>query len=55
MYSWAREPGSLGQEKDPNRPLEEKESVRWVAGFARVNALAEQLTETRLTYIPRRS
>jgi hypothetical protein len=51
LYSWTREPGSLGQEKDPNRPLEEKESVRWVDGFARVNELAEQLTDTRLTYI----
>jgi hypothetical protein len=50
-YSWAREPGSLAQEKDPNRSLEEKESVRWVDGFARVNELAEQLSETRLTYI----
>jgi hypothetical protein len=27
-HSWAREPGSLGRDKDPNRPLEEKESVR---------------------------
>lgn len=50
-YTWVREPGSLGQEKDPNRPLEEKESLRWVDGFARVNELAEQLTDTRLTYI----
>jgi hypothetical protein len=50
-YSWARAPGSLGQAKDPSRPLEEKESVRWVDGFARVNELAEQLTDTRLTYI----
>jgi hypothetical protein len=50
-YTWVREPGSLGEEKDPNRPLEAKESVRWVDGFARVNALAEQLTDTRLTYI----
>jgi hypothetical protein len=50
-YTWTREPGSLGQEKAPNRPLEEKESVRWVDGFARVNALAEQLPDTRLTYI----
>jgi hypothetical protein len=49
--NWAREPGSLGQAKDPSRPLEEKESVRWVDGFARVNELAEQLTDTRLTYI----
>ena len=51
LYSWAREPGSLGQEKGANRPLEDKESVRWVDGFAHVNELAEQLTETRLTYI----
>jgi hypothetical protein len=51
LYSWTRAPGSLGQEKDANRPLEEKESVRWVDGFARVNELAEQLSETRLTYI----
>jgi hypothetical protein len=51
LSSWAREPGSLGQEKGANRPLEDKESVRWVDGFAHVNELAEQLTETRLTYI----
>jgi len=50
-HTWVREPGSLGQEKDPNRPLEEKESVRWVDGFARVNELAERLSETRLTYL----
>jgi hypothetical protein len=51
LHSWVREPGSLGEAKDPDRPLEAKESVRWVDGFARVNALAEQLTDTRLTYI----
>jgi len=51
LHSWTREPGSLGEEKDPNRPLEAKESVRWVDGFARVSALAEQLTDTRLTDI----
>jgi hypothetical protein len=51
LYSWAREPGSLGAGKEASRPLEEKESVRWVDGFANVNALAEQLPETRLTYI----
>ena len=50
-YTWVREPGSIGQEKDRSRPLEEKESVRWIDGFARVNALAETLTDTRLTYI----
>lgn len=51
LYSWAREPGSLGADKAASRPLEEKESVRWVDGFANVNALAEQLPSTRLTYI----
>jgi hypothetical protein len=50
-HTWVREPGSLGEEKDPNRPLEAKESLRWVDGFARVNALAETLSDTRLTYI----
>ena len=51
VYSWAREPGSLGQNDDPSRPLEEKESVRWVDGYQQVNELAEQLTDTRLTYV----
>jgi hypothetical protein len=51
LYSWAREPGSLGADQAASRPLEEKESVRWVDGFANVNALAEQLPNTRLTYI----
>jgi hypothetical protein len=51
VHTWTREPGSLGQEKEPNRSLEEKESVRWVDGFARVNELAEQLEDTRLAYI----
>ena len=50
-HSWAREPGSLGRDKDPNRPLEEKESVRWVDGYQRVNELAEQLPDTRLTFV----
>jgi hypothetical protein len=50
-YTWTREPGSLGRDKDPNRPLEEKESVRWVDGYARVNELAETLPNTRLTYV----
>jgi len=50
-HSFIREPGTLGEEKAANRPLEEKESVRWVDGFARINELAETLSETRLTYI----
>ncbi|EIC22738.1 IS4 family transposase [Thiorhodovibrio frisius] len=51
LHTFTREPGSLGQDKDPLRPLEEKESVRWVDGYGRVNELAETLTDTRLTYI----
>lgn len=51
LHTWVREPGSLGQDKGAHRPLEEKESVRWVDGFARVNDLAERLPETRLTYM----
>jgi hypothetical protein len=50
-YTFTRAPGSLGQHKDTNRPLEEKESVRWVDGYQRVNELAEQLPDTRLTYV----
>ena len=51
VHTWVREPGSLAQPKDAARPIEEKESMRWIDGFARVNELAEQLPETRLTYI----
>lgn len=51
LRSWARKPGSLGRDLDPNRPLEDKESVRWVDGFARVKELAERLTDTRLADI----
>jgi hypothetical protein len=51
VHRWVRAPGSLGQDKDPNRPLEEKESVRWVDGYRQVNELAEQLPNTRLTYV----
>ncbi len=50
-HTWTREPGSLGQDKDPGRTLEEKESVRWVDGYQRVNELAERLPDTRLTYV----
>lgn len=49
VHRWVREPGSLGQDKDPKRALEDKESVRWVDGYRQVDALAEQLPNTRLT------
>jgi hypothetical protein len=54
MHAWVREPGSLGHNKAASRPLEEKESGRWVDGFAQVNALAETLSQTRLTDIAER-
>ena len=51
LHSFTREPGSLAQPKAATRPLEEKESVRWIDGYQRINELAEQLPGTRLTYI----
>jgi hypothetical protein len=51
VHSWVREPGSLAKSKDAARPIEDKESVRWIDGFARVNELAEQLPDTQLTYV----
>ncbi len=50
-HRFTRAPGSLGQPKDRRRPLEDKESARWVDGFARINALAERFPETRPVYI----
>jgi hypothetical protein len=49
VHCWVREPGRLGQDKDPHRPLAEKESVRWVDGYRQVDELSEQLPATRLT------
>ena len=51
VHRWVRAPGSLGQDKDPSRPLEDKESVRWVDGYRQVDELAAQLPNTRLTYV----
>ena len=51
VHRWVREPGSLGQDKDPKRALEEKESVRWVDGYRQIDELTEHLPNTRLTYV----
>jgi len=45
-WMWAREPKG----EDGIRPGE-KESRRWVEGYARVAELAEQLAQTRLVYV----
>jgi hypothetical protein len=49
-WLWAREPGSLGQDKDSHRPIEEKESIRWLEGYQRVCELQARVPETRLVY-----
>lgn len=50
-WCWAREPGSLGQKSPSHRPIEEKESIRWLEGYQRVNELAAELAQTQLVYV----
>lgn len=49
-WCWAREPGSLGEAKG-SRPIEEKESIRWLEGYQRVCELQERTPETQLIYV----
>lgn len=46
-WNWARESGSLGAKGGSQRPIEEKESIRWLEGFQRVNELAAPLPNTQ--------
>ncbi len=50
-WSWTREPGSLGEAKDPYRSIEEKESIRWLEGYQRVGELQAQTPDTRRVYV----
>jgi hypothetical protein len=50
LWSWTREPGSLGKEQG-RRPIEEKESLRWLEGYRRVSELIESMPETQLVYV----
>jgi hypothetical protein len=50
-WMWTREPGSLGEDKDRHRPIEEKESVRWLEGYQRLCELQAQTPETCLVYV----
>jgi hypothetical protein len=50
VWTWARPPGSLGKDNG-TRPIEEKESIRWLEGFARINELAERTPGTDFVYI----
>lgn len=49
---WARREDTYGKRTDrANKPIEEKESWRWVQGYQRVCALREQMPQTQLVYI----
>ena len=45
-----REPGSLGQEKDDRRPIEAKESFRWLEGYRVACGLSEGQPDTVFVY-----
>jgi len=50
-WNWARVPGSLGAAGGAHRPIEEKESIRWLEGYQRVNEQAVALPDTQLIYV----
>jgi hypothetical protein len=50
-WSWAREPGRLGEDKARRRLIEDKESVRWLEGYRRVCERQAELPETELIYL----
>lgn len=49
-WTWTREPGSLGQHKG-QRPIEEKESLRWLEGYRRVCERQRDLADTQCIYV----
>lgn len=54
QWSWARdaqEHGGKDRQHRLNRPLEEKESFRWLEGYRRVCDLQSVLPQTRLVYV----
>lgn len=55
QWSWARNAEEFGRGKDRRyrlkKPLEEKESFRWLEGYRRVCALQSVLPQTRLVYV----
>ena len=43
---WARDPETYGLEKDKKRPIEEKESYKWIESLEGVNEIAKEVPET---------
>jgi hypothetical protein len=54
FWRWVRDANDHGGKDRQNRlsrPLEQKESLRWVEGYKKVCALQEEAKETRLVYL----
>jgi hypothetical protein len=54
FWRWVRDASDHGGKDRQNRlsrPLEQKESLRWVEGYKKVCALQEEAKETRLVYL----
>jgi len=54
LWQWVRDASDHGGKDRQNRlsrPLEQKESLRWVEGYKTVSAFQEQVGETRLVYM----
>src|SRR5512143_37187 len=49
-WLWTRDRATFGEDKR-HWPIEAKESMRWVEGFARCAELAASLPDTRLVYV----
>lgn len=49
-WNWARDPEEFGADRG-QRPIEEKESIRWLEGYQRVCEAQAELPETRLVYV----
>ena len=50
-WNWSRETGSLGKDKVASRPIEEKESYRWLEGYLRTCDRQTELVATQLVYV----
>jgi hypothetical protein len=49
-WNWARDPEDFGTDRG-QRPIEEKESIRWLEGYQRVCEAQAELPETQLVYV----